>query len=62
MKKLTITKIIMIQNNRMVRVGVGKHMGDWFLRIDMWWIGYRLTWEKERASGEMLREWINRKG
>ena len=52
----------MIQNNRMVRVGVGKHMGDWFLRIDMWWIGYRLTWEKERASGEMLREWINRKG
>lgn len=62
MKKLTITKIAMPSNNRMLRVGVGKHMGDWFFRIDMWWIGYRLTCVKERASGEMLREWINRKG
>jgi len=46
-KKLTITKIIMIQNNRMLRVGVGKHTGEWFLRIDLWWVGYRLTWNKK---------------
>jgi hypothetical protein len=44
MKKLTITTIIMIQNNRMLRVGIGKCTGEWFLRIDLWWVGYRLTY------------------
>lgn len=44
MKKLTITKIIMIQNNRTLRVGVGKHTGRWYLRIDLWSVGYRLTY------------------
>lgn len=46
-EKLTITKIILIQNNRMLRVGVGKHTGEWFMRIDLWWVGYRLTWNKK---------------
>jgi hypothetical protein len=43
-KNLTITKIMLIQDNRMLRVGVGKHTGEWFLRIDLWWVGYRLTY------------------
>ena len=41
-KNLTITKI-MLQGDRMLRVGVGKHWGKWFLRIDLWTVGYRLT-------------------
>ena len=43
MKKLTITKII-LQQDRMLRVGVGTHWGKWFLRIDLWTVGYRLTY------------------
>jgi len=27
----------------MLRIGVGKHTGEWFIRIDLWWVGYRLT-------------------
>ena len=25
----------------MIRIGFGKHDGNWFFRIDFWFIGYR---------------------
>lgn len=37
-----ITKITLDKNNRMLRIGFGKHEGKWFARIDLWWVGYRL--------------------
>lgn len=30
------------KNNRMLRIGLGKHEGKWFVRVDLWFIGYRL--------------------
>lgn len=33
----------MTQGNRMVRLGFGQHDGRWFARLDLWWVGYRLT-------------------
>jgi len=27
----------------MLRIGFGKHDGKWFARIDLWYIGVRLT-------------------
>lgn len=38
-----MTKVVMDEANRMVRLGIGKNEGRWFARIDLWWIGYRLT-------------------
>lgn len=29
--------------NRMLRIGFGKNKGRWFVRIDLWFVGYRLT-------------------
>ena len=34
-------KIKLDEDNRMLRFGFGKNKGNWFLRIDLWWIGYR---------------------
>lgn len=38
-----ITKLNMNKDNRMIRVGFGKHDGKWFARIDLWFVGYRLS-------------------
>lgn len=38
-----ITKISLDENNRMVRIGVGKHDGRWFFRVDLWYVGFRLA-------------------
>ena len=38
-----ITTIPMDQDNRMLRIGFGKHDGIHFFRIDLWWVGYRFT-------------------
>lgn len=37
-----IDKIILDKDNRMLRIGFGKHNGDWFFRIDLWVFGFRL--------------------
>lgn len=29
------------ENNRMLRIGFGKHDGVWFFRVDLWFKGYR---------------------
>jgi len=40
---MKLKKIKLNSDNRMLRVGLGKHDGDWFIRVDLWWVGYRLT-------------------
>ncbi len=30
-------------NNRMLRFGFGKNKGSWFIRIDLWFYGFRLS-------------------
>ena len=35
------TKIELDKDNRMIRIGFGKHDGEWFFRIDLWSVGYR---------------------
>lgn len=39
---MRVDKIQLDKNNRMLRIGFGKHDGYWFARIDLWFIGYRL--------------------
>lgn len=38
-----MTKIPLNKNNRMLRFGFGKHEGIWFVRVDLWWVGYRIN-------------------
>lgn len=33
----------MNKDNRMLRIGLGKHESKWFFRIDLWYIGMRIT-------------------
>jgi hypothetical protein len=40
---MTLTKITLDQDNRMLRAGFGKNDGKWFARIDVWFIGLRIT-------------------
>lgn len=43
--KLTVqfTKIPLDAKNRMVRLGGGLNEGKWFIRVDLWFVGYRLA-------------------
>ncbi len=38
-----MTRIPLDKHNRMLRIGFGKNEGNWFLRIDLWYIGYRFN-------------------
>lgn len=40
---MKIIKLKLDKENRMVRVGFGKNKGSWFARIDLWFVGYRVT-------------------
>lgn len=40
---LKLTKLTLDPKNRMLRAGCGLHDGSWFARIDLWWVGFRLT-------------------
>jgi hypothetical protein len=40
---MSITKINLDKENRMLRIGFGKHYGTWFFRIDLWFFGIRLN-------------------
>lgn len=40
---MKLTKIDLDQNNRMLRVGFGKHDGKWFFRVDLWYTALRIT-------------------
>lgn len=43
MLQLKLTKIPLDAKNRMLRAGFGKNKGNWFVRVDLWWAGFRLT-------------------
>jgi len=40
---MTVVKIPLEPNNRMLRLGFGKNNGNWFARVDLWWIAIRVT-------------------
>lgn len=40
---MVITKLKLDKDNRMLRIGFGKNKGNWFTRIDLWYIGFRIT-------------------
>lgn len=42
LRTMTITKIPLDYSNRMLRIGFGKHDGQWFFRIDLWFNGFRI--------------------
>lgn len=42
LNKLKIVKVDIPENQRLARIGVGKHEGVWFFRIDLWNRGYRI--------------------
>ena len=40
---MTLTKIELNKDNRMLRIGVGLNEGNWFARVDLWCVGFRIT-------------------
>lgn len=40
---MTFTKLSLDKDNRMLRLGVGKNNGNWFARVDLWCVGFRIT-------------------
>jgi len=40
---MKLTTIKLDQDNRMLRVGFGKNEGNWFARVDLWCVGFRIT-------------------
>lgn len=40
---MKFTKIPLDEKNRMLRLGIGKNDGNWFVRIDVWFFGIRLS-------------------
>lgn len=38
---MKVEKIPLDKDNRMTRIGFGKHKGIWFFRIDLWYFGFR---------------------
>lgn len=41
---MQVTRVTMDANNRMLRAGFGKNEGRWFARLDLWKVGFRITW------------------
>ncbi len=41
---MTFTKLSLDSQNRMFRpLAIGLHEGNWFLRTDLWFVGFRIT-------------------
>ena len=40
---MTLTKVELDKQNRMLRIGFGKNSGLWFARVDLWCVGFRIT-------------------
>lgn len=49
-------KINLNRNNRMLRIGFGYHEGNPFFRIDLWWIGIRIT-KSKHFKLQYFRDW-----
>lgn len=44
------TWITLDKDNRMLRLGLGKNKGKWFVRIDLWCFGLRLSQQSEATK------------
>ena len=40
---MKITKLNLDKDNRMLRFGFGKHDAKWFIRLDLWYVGFRIN-------------------
>ena len=40
---MKLSKITLEKNNRMLRIGFGRHNSEWFARVDLWFLGIRIT-------------------
>lgn len=40
---MIIEKIALKPKNEMLRIGFGRYDGNWFFRIDLWRIAFRVT-------------------
>ena len=40
---MKLIRISLDENNRMLRIGFGKHKKTWFFRLDLWFIGFRIN-------------------
>jgi hypothetical protein len=40
---MQLTKIALEPGSRMLRIGLGQHEHRWFIRIDLWAVGFRVT-------------------
>ena len=40
---MKLTKIILDKQNSMLRIGFGLNKGNKFFRVDLWFIGFRLS-------------------
>lgn len=38
--------IRMSKDNRKLRIGFGRYEGSWFFRIDLWFVGFRISGNK----------------
>lgn len=42
-------KIDLDETNRMIRFGIGQNVGIWYVRLDLWFVGFRVrqkrSWE-----------------
>ena len=45
-----MTTLDLDKNNRMLRFGFGKHDGHWFVRVDLWFKGYRWTFNNKQSK------------
>ena len=49
---MKLDKVQMDEQNRMLRIGGGLNKGRPFLRIDLWKVGYRLTWGEDKCKNQ----------
>ncbi len=47
---MNITTIKLDSKNRMLRFGFGLNNGNWFIRIDLWFIAYRLNGKRNETN------------
>ena len=40
---MTLFKIPLNKDNRMLRIGFGKNDGNWFARVDLWCVAFRIS-------------------
>lgn len=40
---MKITKVEMKSGSRMIRIGFGQNESRWFARVDLWFVGFRVS-------------------